>query len=985
MDPNIMKFLEEDEDETMHSGADVEAFTAELNRDIEGNTSTTQQPSDSDNAALSQGSSQATSQFLPQWQTSGHDGIVNFQSGQDLMAMEEKGQHSSQLELQQHGLDSENRKEDDSSSHEFNTLPHNPSIDACPQPQDDRNTFPVSQPLGTQTSGEQPIHNQEPDDEPNPERESQIGQLKNIINRPSMAMGSNDQQPLSMELKDQQSLSTGKGHQQTSMGISNEQVMSAVNQHTTGMMMSSQQAMTSGLSNQQSMTSSNQQPGTTLKLNKQVPFGMLLPIIQPQLDKDRAMQLHTLYFKLKKNEISKDGFVRHMRSIVGDQMLKMAVYKLQTQAARNSQTTPNQFQSQPQASARQMQVPSTQMPTDLSNSTSDSNTAKSREVESQADSQGVQVSQMSTSSSQERKHPTFPTQGLNKQQHTHFSQTSFSTYGSAGSSYSPFSATNAASSTSLRPQPHDSQMRQAPAHQNMTVNHLGPTTRATNIINVSKFDRPHSLSDPKKIQAGSLTHMNSNTALQQNQVQWPSSTSKEQKTGVSSSMTHVKQEPVDQSNEQQHKSQLSSPHGLSSLSPAPIKQGSAAPGNLKDESFEMQSSRTGFTPPTSLVPTNSVSASVPSPMETNILSNSRMPSLTSPIGLGNNSKAPPPKKPLVGQKKPMETPGSSPPSSKKQKVSGAFLDQSIEHLNDVTAVSGVNLREEEEQLFSGSKEDSRVSEASRRVVQEEEERLILNKIPLQKKVVEIMAKCGLKNMSNDVERCLSLCVEERMRGLISNVIRLSKQRVDIEKPRHKTIITSDVRQQIMTINRKAREEWEKKQAETEKSQKPNEPESTTGIDGDKEKDESRARSTKANKEEDDKMRATAANVAVRAATGVGDMLSRWQLMIEAKQKQGGSDTSSGSQPSKDAARKPLATSTRNTRENQEAEKRDPSAAFTTPASVRKVGRNQVVVPRVARSISVKDVIAILEREPQMSKSTLLYRLYRKVSADAVGE
>lgn len=55
------------------------------------------------------------------------------------------------------------------------------------------------------------------------------------------------------------------------------------------------------------------------------------------------------------------------------------------------------------------------------------------------------------------------------------------------------------------------------------------------------------------------------------------------------------------------------------------------------------------------------------------------------------------------------------------------------------------------------------------------------------------------------------------------------------------------------------------------------------------------------------------------------------------------------------------------------------------ASVRKVGRNQVVVPRVARSVSVKDVIAVLERETQMSKSTLLYRLYHKVSGDTVGE
>lgn len=32
---------------------------------------------------------------------------------------------------------------------------------------------------------------------------------------------------------------------------------------------------------------------------KQVPFAALLPAIMPQLDKDRAMQLHTLYAKLK--------------------------------------------------------------------------------------------------------------------------------------------------------------------------------------------------------------------------------------------------------------------------------------------------------------------------------------------------------------------------------------------------------------------------------------------------------------------------------------------------------------------------------------------------------------------------------------------------------------------------------------------------------------------------------------------------------------
>lgn len=56
-------------------------------------------------------------------------------------------------------------------------------------------------------------------------------------------------------------------------------------------------------------------------------------------------------------------------------------------------------------------------------------------------------------------------------------------------------------------------------------------------------------------------------------------------------------------------------------------------------------------------------------------------------------------------------------------------------------------------------------------------------------------------------------------------------------------------------------------------------------------------------------------------------------------------------------------------------------------SSRKFARNQVVVPqtKAAPSISIKDVVAVLEREPQMSKSTMIYRLYEKMRADAVAE
>ncbi|CAI9263344.1 unnamed protein product [Lactuca saligna] len=49
---------------------------------------------------------------------------------------------------------------------------------------------------------------------------------------------------------------------------------------------------------------------------KQVPFALLFPVIEPQLDKDRAMQLQGLYVRLRNNNINKEEFIRHMRSLV---------------------------------------------------------------------------------------------------------------------------------------------------------------------------------------------------------------------------------------------------------------------------------------------------------------------------------------------------------------------------------------------------------------------------------------------------------------------------------------------------------------------------------------------------------------------------------------------------------------------------------------------------------------------------------------------
>jgi transcription initiation factor TFIID subunit 4 len=51
------------------------------------------------------------------------------------------------------------------------------------------------------------------------------------------------------------------------------------------------------MSNQQATVS--EQPSSQVNRSKQVPFGLLLPILIPQLAKDRAMQLQTLFNKLK--------------------------------------------------------------------------------------------------------------------------------------------------------------------------------------------------------------------------------------------------------------------------------------------------------------------------------------------------------------------------------------------------------------------------------------------------------------------------------------------------------------------------------------------------------------------------------------------------------------------------------------------------------------------------------------------------------------
>lgn len=353
----------------------------------------------------------------------------------------------------------------------------------------------------------------------------------------------------------------------------------------------------------------------------------------------------------------------------------------------------------------------------------------------------------------------------------------------------------------------------------------------------------------------------------------------------------------------------------------------------------------------------------------------------------------PPKKPLSDQRKSAEVSPSMQARSKKQKVGGDMLDQSIDQLNDVTAVSGVNLREEEEQLLAGPKEESRTTQAMRKFAQEEEGRLFLEKVPLHTKVTGIAAKHGVSIVSEEVDQCLSMSTEELLRSMLYKLVKLSNQRGDEEREMHKTVVTKDIQRRISQIRKRAKEQQEKKQAiESERIRKLNEEKEKSTLN-ESAKEDVRTKEKKAQMDEEVKQRANAANVAARAAAGVNDMLIKWQMMAEkGRQKREGDSGASDAAADVNVGTNIASSGGRTTDKKHgsgdvKAGGRTTVERPTTGAIFRKspgltTSRGPVHQLSVTnkpvkstRTISVKDVIAYLETEPKVAKSTLLYRLY----------
>ncbi|XP_062202121.1 transcription initiation factor TFIID subunit 4b-like isoform X2 [Phragmites australis] len=634
-----------------------------------------------------------------------------------------------------------------------------------------------------------------------------------------------------------------------------------------------------------------------------IPFNMLIPILQAHLDRDKDMQLQTVWAKLRRNEVHKDDFLRVIRNIVGDQMLKQAAHKvfvqMQAQAQRNNQANPSQHSVFSQVSAHQ--IPS----------------SGSAQLHDQ------------------KVHPPGPPNQSQKSQ-----------VSSSPQAFASSSGTQAQNSVHYL------------AHDNPNQN---PDAKGTN----ARPNQPPAMNSAISLQTRNKQQQPTQFQQASQQIYGTSNPGAQAYPRSITGSTPLRSpSPISETQPSMHAHGMA-PAKLGPPPTHPMMQHNAVPWQMQQNN-EL---KTNALPPSVNTKQNSGSAGKARLVGTGN-SSAKLLGKQASGGAKTNKKS-------GGQKKSLEAAGSTqPPSSKKQKTSGAFQEQSIDQLNDVTAVSGVNLREEEEQLLSAPKEESLASQAARRIAQEEEEKLFLRKGPLLKKLTELTLKYDLKNISGDVEHCLSMCVEERLRRFVSTLIRVSKQRIDTEKTGHRLVITSDVGRQILLMNQEAKEEWDKKQAEeADKNKKQTEVDGSGVTELEKEKEENRAKNVKPNKEEDDKMRTTAANVAARQAVGGSDMLSKWQLMAEqARQKREGLDVAAASQAGRGPASRPSPMHGKGPGDHQEASKRSHSTAFGT-GGMKRPGRG-VVGPQ--RTISVKDVISVLEREPQMTKSRLIYRLYERL-------
>eukprot|EP00963_Diacronema_lutheri_P005297 scaffold412_cov311-Pavlova_lutheri.AAC.9 len=314
------------------------------------------------------------------------------------------------------------------------------------------------------------------------------------------------------------------------------------------------------------------------------------------------------------------------------------------------------------------------------------------------------------------------------------------------------------------------------------------------------------------------------------------------------------------------------------------------------------------------------------------------PSMAPPV-------APPAAAPVVGTKRP--DPPVSHPGPPAKKATEAKKSTGEEEL-DILKGAGVNLEEETQALVAGLHAGgARTGTESYEKISEESWVRIK---PLKMMLGKVMEKFDIKSVDDDVLRLVSLATKARFSHFLERLVILARQRSNAETDGIPHAPTWDPRREVLRIERREREKVRKRQeAEREALLR--------AAEAKKLKEDDQEKLQKALQEREDRTRTAAANKAAMSAFGKDAKWAKWGKVAGSKTKK----------EDKAAAEEELALKGRPRKSPMKhAEDQTPTLApRVLPASFKSRSVN----------VSLKDCIALMEREPCYAKSTTLFKLY----------
>ncbi|KAM6412143.1 transcription initiation factor TFIID subunit 4B isoform 2-T2 [Pluvialis apricaria] len=150
---------------------------------------------------------------------------------------------------------------------------------------------------------------------------------------------------------------------------------------------------------------------------------------------------------------------------------------------------------------------------------------------------------------------------------------------------------------------------------------------------------------------------------------------------------------------------------------------------------------------------------------------------------------------------------ASPVQKAKIKENGPTSFRDEDDINDVTAMAGVNLNEENACILATN------SELIGTVIRSCADEAFLSSDVLQKKILNIGKRHDIMELNSDVVNLISHATQERLRGLLEKLTVIAQHRVSTHKGSDRYIVSSDTRAQLRFLEKLDRLEKQRKDEE----------------------------------------------------------------------------------------------------------------------------------------------------------------------------